>query len=125
MRPVLLLILAAAGCATSSSSSWREELDEELAGRVAGPAERCVSAGSGRSPTIAGPAAIVIREARTIWVSRLDRDCPGFGPLATLVVETHGSQYCDGDRVRALEPGLTIPGPYCRLRGFTPYRRAR
>lgn len=124
MRPALLLLLAAAGCATASSS-WHEELDEELAGRVAGAAERCVSAGAGRSLTIAGPDAVVIRDVGTIWVSRLDRDCPGFGPLATLVVETHGSQYCDGDRVRALEPGLTIPGPYCRLRGFTPYRRAR
>jgi hypothetical protein len=44
-------------------------------------------------------------------------------PLATLIVESHGSQYCRGDRIRAVEPPSAVPGPACVLRDFVPYRR--
>jgi hypothetical protein len=68
---------------------------------------------------------LVYRERDTVYVNRLGADCPGMRPLTTLIVEAHGSQYCRGDRVRAAETGSTVPGPFCVLRDFVPYRLAR
>jgi hypothetical protein len=66
----------------------------------------------------------VLRRGDTVWVNRLEGHCPGLRPLNTLVVEPSlGGQYCRNDRVRAIEPGSSIPGPICPLGDFTPYRR--
>ena len=119
MRLLPLLLLAA--CATGSARE--ADLSGELAGRTAGPPQDCVPASAGDSLVARDSRTIVYRHGDTIWVNRLAAACPGLRPMSTLIVEVHGSNHCRGDPVRAVEPGLSIPGPICVLGSFTPYRR--
>ena len=119
MRLLPLLVLAA--CA--GGPAREADLSLELAGRTAGPPQDCAPASAGDSLVARDPHTLVYRRGDTIWVNRLAAACPGLGPMSTLIVEVHGSQYCRGDRIRATEPGRVIPGPSCLLGAFTPYRR--
>ncbi len=123
----LIMLLALAGCTGfgGQTHTAEEDLSRELAGRVAGPPETCVSDHRSRSLQIVDRRTLTYRAGDTLWVNRLAADCPGLRPLNTLIVEKHGSQLCRGDRVRGIEPGSTIPGPMCPLGDFIPYRRAR
>lgn len=126
MRKLALLLLLA-GCAGPGAvgpSRDSQDLERELAGRTAGPPESCIPAESNQNARIVDARTLVYDRGRTIWVNRLDSDCPGMRPMDTLVVEVHGSQYCRGDHFRTLSTGSTIPGPVCILGDFTPYRKA-
>ena len=123
----LLLLLALAGCAANGVSPDEREraaLAEDLAGRAAGAPENCVSALPAQNLTVVDSRTLVLRSGSTLWVNRLEAECPGLRPLDILIVEMRGSQYCRGDHVRPLPRGSTIPGPICPLGSFTPYRRA-
>ena len=126
MRLLPLLILTAGCAATGTDVSSRDQqaLAEELTGRSAGKAQACVPARQAQSLQIVDRRTIVYRDFDTVYVNRLDADCPGLRPFNTLIIEANGSQYCRGDRVRAVEPGSSIPGPFCVLRDFVPYRKA-
>lgn len=120
--PALLLT----GCATASSgaSSGEAELAAELQGRTAREAADCVDSSPARALDIADADTLVYRTGATIWVNHLPASCPGLRPLDQLVIEPNLSgRYCRGDRFRSLARGGTIPGAYCRLGDFTPYRR--
>jgi hypothetical protein len=119
--PVLLAFALLWGCAAPGADE--EALTRELAGRAAGEPRLCIPTNSSTALAIADRRTVTLRLGDTIWVNRLEADCPGFRPLATLVVEVHGSQYCRGDKVSAVESGSAIPGPFCVLGEFTPYRR--
>jgi hypothetical protein len=123
LLPMIVLLGACAASGTESESRDQRALAEELAGRVAGEADRCIPARQGQGLQAVDRRTIVYRDGRTIWVNRLDSNCPGLDPMNTLIVEAHGSQYCRGDRVRGLEPQSSIPGPTCLLRDFVPYIR--
>ena len=124
MRLLPMLLLVAGCAATSADGDTREQRDlaADLSGRTAGAPQACVPANQGRSLQIVDKRTIVYRGQDAVYVNRLDADCPGLRPLNTLVVEVHGGQYCRGDRVRGVEPNSTIPGPFCVLRDFVPYR---
>ena len=126
MRVLITAVLVLAGCAPSAPvENPSRDFVSAVAGRVAGEKRGCV-------PTI-GRSGLMPIDTRTIavdngsilWVSHLPAECPGLRPLATLIVERTGSQYCRGDLFRATEPGLSIPGPKCVLSEFTAYRKAR
>lgn len=124
---LLLLPLLAAGCAATGADidgRDRQALDAELEGRTAGEARACVPVRQAQTLQIVDRRTIVYRDFDTVYVNRLDADCPGLRPDATLIAEVHGSQYCRGDRVRAVDSTSSIPGPSCILRGFVPYRKA-
>ncbi|MFL6845127.1 MAG: hypothetical protein ACJ8ER_09630 [Allosphingosinicella sp.] len=125
MRLLPLLLLTCACAATAGAPSARDEagLARELAGRTAGEPRDCVTADSGRSLVARDRQTLVYETGRTLWVNRLAAECPGLDPTSTLVLDLHGGQYCRGDHVRSVEPGMTIPGPVCILGQFTPYRR--
>ena len=128
--PLMLLAAACAADGTQSAGTQREtrdqrELARELADRTAGDPQRCIPARQNEALSIVDSRTVVLRSGPTVWVNRLDGDCPGLRPMNTLLIEAHGSQYCRGDRVRGIEPGSTIPGAICVLRNFTPYRRPR
>ena len=122
----LPLLFALAGCAAiEQREDEGAELQRQLAGRSAGEAQSCVPITQASTLQIIDSRTIAYRTGSTIYVNRLSTDCPGMRPFNTLVVETHGSQYCRLDRVRALEPGSSIPGPICPLGDFIPYRLPR
>lgn len=123
-----ILVLALAGCAAAGEVEDTREaraLERQLATRVAGEPRECVPRFQGQALTAADRRTIVYEAGGDIWVNRLAADCPGLRPFGTLIVETHGDRYCRNDRIRALEPGTTIPGPICLLGTFTPYRARR
>jgi hypothetical protein len=125
MRAIILAVFLS-GCVTASDGLAREEaaLARELEGRVAGEPVSCIPMRAGQSLQISGPETLVLREGRTTWVNRLERSCRGLRPLDQLIVEPSlGGRYCRNDRFRAQPVGTTIPGPYCLLGNFTPYRR--
>jgi hypothetical protein len=126
MRLIPLLLLLAGCAATDPQAGTRDQeaLSRELAGREAGPSDTCIPADSGASGfKIVDSRTLTYERGKTIWVNRLEADCPGLRPLDTLVVELHGSQYCRNDRFRTVSAGSSIPGPSCFLGTFTPYRR--
>ena len=122
---IFLLVLALAGCAAAGSLDERESeaLSRDLAERVAGEPERCVPRIQATGLNPIDRRTLVYDTPGTLWVNRLRADCPGLRADSTILIETGGDQYCRNDRIRALEPGGSIPGPICLLGDFTPYRR--
>ena len=128
MRIALLLIAAAlGGCAAAGPLEDRERnaLDRRLADLVAGEPRECVPQMQGSALTAVDRRTLVYDTVGTLWVTRLAADCPSLRPDSTIIVETYGDRYCRNDRIRALQPGTTIPGPICLLGSFTPYRARR
>lgn len=131
MRFLALLLLStgsflATSCAAPDVGRFtRDEADlnRELIGRAAGPAQTCLPLplGSGSLRPV-NAETLVLRQGGTIWVNRLRGACPSLRPFSTIVIEVYGGNYCRGDRFRAVQPGETIPGPYCILGEFMPYR---
>ena len=48
-------------------------------------------------------------------------DCPGLTPFATVVVETTGAGYCEGDKVRAVILPSAISSPICVINHLMPF----
>ena len=120
---ILSLAFVATACAgVQGAIDEALALSQELATRVAGEPQTCIPAGSGKRLTVIDQRTLIAEQGDTIWVNRLVAACPGLQPFSNLIVQVQGSQYCRGDQVRALEPGLAVPGPICILRDFTPFR---
>ena len=123
--PLLSLTLLLGACAAHGEPAPTRDqlaLAGELEARTAGPAQQCIPSEQAQNLTIVDRHTVVRREGRTIWVNRLEADCPGLKPFATLIVDTYGSQHCRGDLVRGLDAGENIPGPRCPLGNWVPYR---
>lgn len=95
----------------------------KLAGRTAGPPQRCVPARAAETLRVLDETRLVYGSGRTLWVNQLRTRCPELDRMDALVVEPTGSQYCSGDKVRALEPATGTAGPSCILGDFVPYAR--
>jgi hypothetical protein len=121
---ILSVALAATACVgVQGATEEAPALSQELTTRVAGEPQTCIPAGSGKTLTVIDQRTLIAEQGDTIWVNRLVAACPGLQPFSNLIVQVQGSQYCRGDQIRALEPGLAVPGPICILRDFTPFRR--
>jgi hypothetical protein len=127
MRLLLMTILLLFGCAASAMRARdRNGLVADLAGRTAGPPQDCVSVEQTSSLRPVDAQTIVLNRGATFYVNHLAGSCGNLEPTDTLIVETHGSQYCRGDHFRS-KPfgGGVVPGPICVLGDFVPYRRSR
>ena len=121
----LLLLLALAGCAATGSSLAQRDRDvlaRDLAQRQAGEPRSCVPQVQGQSLNVVDGSTLTYDRGGTIWVNTLRSHCPGLRPTSTIIVEAQPGQYCNGDRIRSIEPGTTIPGPICLLGDWIPYR---
>ena len=118
----LALVPLLAGCAPQAPLPAEGPISE-IAGRIAGPPQRCVPTDRTQGLQTVNRSTLVYGSGRTVWVNRLDPQCSGFSRWDLLVVESIGSQYCRGDLVRTIDPVSKIPGPACRLGDFVPYTR--
>jgi hypothetical protein len=118
---IVLIPIAALGL-LGAAAPRQDALTSALAGRVAGPSVDCVDHSRLEGPQVIDEKTLIYRESgRRIWRNDLIGECRGLRPMDTLIVDVFGSQLCRNDHFRALTPGTTIPGAYCRLGKFTPY----
>jgi hypothetical protein len=121
MRPATITLAILASACTSAPPASPTDIPE-LAGRIAGAPQRCVTFRQGESLHIAGPHTLTYRDGRTLWVNAV----PSCSPLRfsdILVTEPVGAQYCSGDIIRTRDNVSLIPGPSCRLNDFVPYKK--
>ncbi len=114
--------IALSGCAAKPSAIGADTADE-LAGRIAGQPQSCVSIEPTSSLRVIDPATLGYGNGRTIYVSRLRARCSGLTALSTIVLDARGTQYCRGDHFRAAETGAVVLGPICVLGPWVPYRQ--
>lgn len=126
MRRYIFVALAiGAGLAMGPAvAGSKDELGDALKGRVAGKRADCVNTSQLGGPQIVGNT-LVYRDGARLWVTEVIGQCPGLTANQTIVTELWGGQMCRNDRFRTLTPGLSIPGPYCRVGGFTPYVKVK
>jgi hypothetical protein len=120
-----------AGCTASAEQgmSRRAEADRDLTkaigDRKAGEPTDCINSSFNDGPQIIDRKTVTYRQGQRLWVNNLAAECPGLEPFNTMIVELHGSQICRNDQFRVLQPGSSIPGPYCRFGKFTPYSKPK
>lgn len=103
--------------ASARAADW-----DPLAGRIAGPAEQCVSLDRIQGPDVQTDGTIIYRQnSRRLWMTRPVGPCPGLRPPVTLIVDVFGSRLCRNDRFRTQRTNSIIPGPVCRFGAFVPY----
>ena len=119
----IFLVAVVAGCTASPPAAPGNAPIAEIAGRVAGAAERCVLTSQSEGFRAANRNTLLLRRGKSIWVNQLKDGCGGFGQWDVLVTEPLGTQHCEGDLVRSFDPVSKIPGPTCQLGAFIPYTR--
>jgi hypothetical protein len=122
MRAPLLLILIGLSACTRPATVSGDDFARLTAGRIAGPAQTCVSSISSEGLHVVDSATLAYGSGRTVYVNRLGASCPGLRDFSTIIVENASGQYCRNDRIRALEVGAIIPGPSCLLGDWVPYK---
>jgi len=133
-KPIMIAVtgaLALAACSTATgqeqtrSPKEAKELADALAGRVAGPPERCIYNDRSVETQIIDDWTILFRDGRTVYVQNPRGGCPGMGGGAyTLVTRPIGSQMCDGDINHLTDLRNSMGGPSCVFGPFIPYRKA-
>ncbi len=123
-----LPLIAAFGLASCQPAAVTRPADSdafarELAGRVAGAPQACVTVMPGQGLRVVDSRTLAYGFGSTVYVNRQQSECRAFSPHNSLIVETQSGQYCRGDRIRGLEVGATIPGLACVLNEWVPYRR--
>jgi hypothetical protein len=98
-----------------------------LAGRVAGPPQRCISNFPQVEVQVIDDWTILYREGSTVYVQNPQGGCPGIGiGSRTLVTRQVGtSQICQGDINQAVDLHTGIGGAPCVFGPFVPYTKSR
>ncbi len=138
MRAKTSFLLAAAiaviahGCSTAPAEQTRspraaKELADALAGRVAGPPQRCISNFPNTQVQVIDDWTILYDEGSTIYVQNPRGGCPGIDSGSrTLVARQVGtSQMCEGDINQAVDLQTGIGGAPCVFGPFIPYTKPR
>jgi hypothetical protein len=122
--------LLLASCSTTMAESTRspreaKELADALAGRVAGPPERCIRNFPTTQVRVIDDWTILYEEGSTIYVQSPQGRCPGIANGSrTLVVRQVGtSQMCEGDINQAADLRTGIGGIPCVFGPFVPYTK--
>jgi hypothetical protein len=119
----LPLVVLAASCASiPPGRDDSADLAKELTGKVAEKSRSCISLDDARSAKIFDDA-ILYRTSRRLNYVNAAKGCRPFDPDPIFINEVRGgSQLCRGDLVRTVSRSGGIPGPFCVLGDFTPYR---
>lgn len=128
--PAIGLAAILASCSTAPapqgrSASAQKELDEALAGRVAGPPVRCLPSYRADQMQIVDDWTILYRDGRTIYVQTPRGGCPGISSgRNTLVVKLRGTtDLCDGQINELVDLSTGMQGGACVFGPFVPYTK--
>jgi hypothetical protein len=122
MRPAILVLAPVLTSCIQSNATADAALSRQLADRVPGAAQTCISTVSNGNLTAIDTSTLVYQSGTTLFVNHPSAPCSAIAPLSTLIVDAQGGHYCRGDRVRGVEYGSGIPGPVCLLGDWVPYR---
>ena len=135
MRPNATAAILAAmllSCATAPTEQARKsqdskELSEALAGRVAGPVQRCISNFPTTKVRILDDWTILYQDGSTIYMQRPPGGCRGIASgTRTLVSRQVGtSQMCEGDINEATDLRSGVGGAPCVFGPFIPYTKPK
>ena len=119
---LLPFIALAAACTTMAMPrDDSADLAKETAGKVAEKPRSCIPLDDARGAKIFNDA-IVYRVSRRLTYVNAAKGCSSFDNDPIFINDVHGSQLCRGDVVRTVSRSGGIPGPFCVLGDFTPYR---
>ena len=121
-----------ASCSTAPAEQARspkdtKELTEALAGRVAGPPQRCISNFPTTEVRVIDDWTILYQDSSTIYVQNPPGGCRGIASGArTLVSRQVGtSQMCEGDINEAVDLRSGVGGAPCVFGPFGPYTKPK
>ena len=124
--------VALASCTTAPTEQARnpqdsKELTEALAGRMAGPPQRCISNFPTTEVRVIDDWTILYQDSSTIYVQNPPGGCRGIaGGTRTLVARQVGtSQMCEGDINEAVDLRTGIGGAPCVFGPFIPYSKPK
>lgn len=122
------------GCAMSDTESTpvaltdkqAKLLQKQIGGKVAGEAVSCISnLQTGAVIRITDDMLLYRVSGRLVYQNRLKSPCPGLASDRDIIVtEQFGSQQCRGDIIKLVDRIGGVPGPFCVLGDFVPYRKA-
>lgn len=124
MRFAALLVVGTLAACAAPPPYEAQQPPRELAGRTAGPAQKCVliQRSEGLRTSNNNGHTLLYGSGKTIWANDLGPGC-GFAYNDLLISEPSGSYYCRGDIIRSMDRYSKIRGPSCVLGDFVPYRR--
>ena len=137
MHPVASISLAAAvavlaACSTAPAGQERspqasKELADELAGRVAGPPQRCITTYRTTRVHAIDDWTIVYDQGSTIYVQNPRGGCPGIGSGDDILVtqQVGTAQICDGEIARTIDRTARVEHGGCVFGPFVPYTKPR
>ncbi len=139
MRSVFIALgisasVSLAGCSMSDTQSTpmaltekqSKLLQEQIRGKDAGEAVRCISSVQNTNIIRVSDDMLLYKvSGRLVYQNRLKSSCPGLASDRDIMVtEQFGSQQCRGDIIKLVDRIGGIPGPFCVLGDFVPYRTA-
>ena len=101
-------------------------LEKQIGGKVAGEPISCISNFQNDNIIRVSDDMLLYKvSGRLVYQNRLKSPCPGLASDRDIMVtEQFGSQQCRGDIIRLVDRIGGIPGPFCILGDFVPYRKA-
>ena len=122
------------GCSMSNAESTpmaltdkqSKLLQKQIGGKVAGEAVSCISSAQNTDIIRVSDDMLLYKvSGRLVYQNRLKSPCRGLASDRDIMVtEQFGSQHCRGDIFKLVDRIGGIPGPFCVLGDFVPYRRA-
>ena len=139
MRKVLVTLGISAsvlvtGCSMSDAESTpmaltdkqSKLLQKQIGGKVAGEAVSCISSAQHTDIIRVSDDMLLYKvSGRLVYQNRLKSPCRGLASDHDIMVtEQFGSQQCRGDIIKLVDRIGGIPGPFCVLGDFVPFRKA-
>ena len=129
MTAAVVALLAA--CSTAPAQQTRSpqassELAEALAGRVPGPAQRCISTYRTTKVQPIDDFTILYDQGSTIYVQNPRGGCPGVGSGSdVLVTRQTSTNLCDGEIAQTVDLTSRVSRGGCVFGPFVPYTKPR
>lgn len=124
---VLLAACSTAPAQQSRSPQAAKELADALAGRVAGPPQRCISTYRTTKIQPIDDFTILYDQGSTIYVQNPRGGCPGIGSGSDILVtrQIGTAQLCDGEIARTVDLTSRVERGGCVFGPFRPYTKPK